>query len=202
MICLVLAQRYFPDRRHYGPIDARALERYGVLKRLGFFPIDRGTAKGARQFLRASSAILDDPCSMLWLSPGGGFADPRARTEFEPGIGRLAAREGITFLPLALEYPFWEEKKPEALAAFGKPWESRENITRHQRVEELELALAAAQGSLAAAALARQEEGFEPLLEGESGVGGIYDVYRRLKARIAGESFDPSHGSIKAETKV
>ena len=36
--------------------------------------------------------------------------------------GRLARRlDAGIILPLAIEYPFWSEKTPEALLAFGRP---------------------------------------------------------------------------------
>ena len=37
-----------------------------------------------------------------------------------PGLAHLARRvPGATIVPLALEYPFWDERTPEALCRFG-----------------------------------------------------------------------------------
>ena len=39
-------------------MDAAALERYGILKRVGVFGVEMKTARGAAQFLRTGLAIL------------------------------------------------------------------------------------------------------------------------------------------------
>jgi hypothetical protein len=36
---------------------------------------------------------------------------------------------------------------------------------------------------------------FEILLGGRAGVGGTYDLWRRLKAKLRGESFQAAHGA-------
>ena len=57
----------------------------------------------------------------------GRFCDVRERpVPIMPGLTRLPelAPEAV-FLPLALEYPFWSEKRPEALACFGEPQDGR-----------------------------------------------------------------------------
>jgi hypothetical protein len=60
---------------------------------------------------------------MLWLTAQGEFRDVRERPAgLKNGLGALLARvKKGTVLPLALEYPFWSEKKPEAHLAFGTP---------------------------------------------------------------------------------
>ena len=55
-------------------------------------------------------------------------------------------------------------------------------------------ALEATQDRLAAAAIARDPRAFTQVAAGKTGVGGIYDVVRRLGAALRGESFDASHG--------
>src|SRR5262245_21217616 len=47
LICLQLAREIFPDRRHYGPIDASTVGQYRSFKRMGFFEVDAGSARGA-----------------------------------------------------------------------------------------------------------------------------------------------------------
>ena len=123
LVSIFLAFRFFPERTPYAPIEARALSRYRFFTRLGFFGVEPGTARGATTFLRAGQAILAQPNVALWITPEGRFTDPRERpVTLRPGIGHLASRlrTGV-FLPLALEYSFWEERYPEALAHFGEP---------------------------------------------------------------------------------
>jgi hypothetical protein len=47
---------------------------------------------------------------------------------------------------------------------------------------------------LSADSMTRDPARFEPLLSGEAGVGGVYDLWRRAKALVRGERFHPQHG--------
>ena len=51
--------------------------------------------------------------------------------------------------------------------------------------------LEAAQDALAAEAIARDPSRFELLVGGKAGVGGVYDLWRRLRALVRGERFEP-----------
>jgi hypothetical protein len=41
--------------------------------------------------------------------------------------------------------------------------------------------------------MARDPARFRTLVRGADGIGGIYDLYRRLRALVTGQPFDPSH---------
>ncbi|MEM7491257.1 MAG: lysophospholipid acyltransferase family protein, partial [Pseudomonadota bacterium] len=120
---VVLHAALIPNRQAYGPMEAEALERYGFMKRIGIFGVDPGTTGGAVRFLRVAEHVLADPGRSLWMTAQGRFADPRERPlALQTGLAHLMARmSSATALPLALEYPFWTEKRPEALAALGDP---------------------------------------------------------------------------------
>lgn len=197
LLGLALAFERFGGRRHYAPIDATALARYRLLGRLGFFPVELGTRRGAAGFLATSRAILEDPDAAIWMTPGGRFADPRERpVQLQSGLGHLAAKvPAAIFLPLAVEYPFWEERTPEALARFGKPLDASEaRLGPGDWTVLLAERLEATQDDLAADAIARDPARFEIVARGKAGVGGAYDAWRRLTARLRGEKFDPRHG--------
>lgn len=197
LICLQLAAQLFPDRAHYGPIDAGALTRYRFFEKLGFFGVEPGTSRGARRFLEASLDILARPRTALWIAAEGRFTDPRERpVRLRSGISHLAARvREAVLLPLALEYPFWEERTPEALARFGEEIATGDaDLAAAGWAPILEQGLTRALDTLAAEALARDTSRFEVLLGGEAGVGGVYDGWRRLKARLRGEPFRAAHG--------
>jgi hypothetical protein len=99
-------------------------------------------------------------------------------------------------VPLAVEYPFWNERFPEALAAFGPVMrvEDFPGRSADEWTTVLARELEATQDRLAAAALGRDPAAFTPLLRGRVGVGPAYDMIRRLKAWVRGERFDASHG--------
>ncbi len=198
LLCLLLAGHY-QDRSHYGPIDAVSLNKYRFFERLGFFGIEPGTARGGATFLRTSLAIMARPESMLWVTAQGRFTDARQRPAgLRPGVGHLACRleRGIV-LPLALEYPFWQERTAECLLRFGTPLaiDKGQSLTADEWTAAMERALEATQDALAAEALRRDEHDFTLLLGGRAGVGGVYDWWRGLRARMRGQRFRPEHGA-------
>lgn len=201
IVALFLARALYPDTRPFGPIDAEALKAYGIFERLGFYPVEAGTPRGAAQFLRTSAGLLACGDVSLWMTPQGQFVDARVRpVVLKPGLARLVRRApDALYVPLALEYPFWDESKPEALAAFG-PAISGEALSG-KTPDAIEAALAEAletvMSRLGDAAQTRDAAQFETLLAGGAGVGGPYDVWRRILARLRGERFDATHEGIK-----
>ena len=201
LLFMFLHGHCFPDRALYGPMDAEALKRYGFFRRLGVFGVEPGTTRGAATFLRISRRVLARHDGVLWITAQGRFADPRERPPgIEAGVAHLARDvPGLVLIPLAVEYPFWNERHPEALAQFGAPiFVDRE--TAHDvkswtalLAERLEIA----QDDLRTLAQARDREPFETVLDGQRGVGGIYDRWRRFRAWTRGERFRAAHGDIK-----
>ncbi len=182
-------------RKFAAPMDAAALARYPVLERLGFFGVERESAAGAREFLRQSRRVLADGDVALWITPAGRFHDVRESVPFQAGLSHLLGREfNGSVLPVALEYVFWNERRPELLARFGPALNSLElPEDRVERTLYLERRLAEEQSALASQALERSGSGFEPLLAGSGGIGGIYDAWRRLSCWLRGGSFEARH---------
>jgi len=191
LLCTVL----FRGRRGYGPMDAKALGNYGVFERMGVFGIALDSPRGAARFLSTSLRILSDPASILWITAEGEFADPRRRPlQLRPGIAHLARRvPDAVILPMAVEYLFWNESRPEALVRFGDPIETGSHRNVAEWTSHLEHELARTMDTLAAESIGRDPGLFRTLLRGGAGVGGIYDLYRRSRALAAGRRFDPRH---------
>jgi 1-acyl-sn-glycerol-3-phosphate acyltransferase len=189
---------HYPDREPYIPMDAAGLAKYRFLGKLGFFGVETGSLRGAAQFLRTAEAILVRPKAMLWVTAQGKFTDPRVRPAvLQSGVGHLARRIGTgTVLPLALEYPFWSERSPEALARFGEPIDLSRNRGWSARAwtERIGGGLEETQDALAAEASSRDPSKFVTLIHGHAGVGGVYDLWRRAKSWLRGQRFDPRHG--------
>ena len=198
---ILLQTKLFPRRRGYGPMDAEALVKYRVLARMGVFGIELDSKRGAARFLRTSLDLLSDLRNILWVTAEGAFTDPRTRpVRLRPGVAHLARHiPGAVLLPLAIEYTFWNESRPEALVRFGSPIETGRDRTIAEWQSVLEDALAATMDTLARESATRNPRLFTPLLRGGAGVGGIYDAQRRLRALLAGRRFDPSHGGREAE---
>ena len=125
-LLLLLQAKFFPYRRGYGPIDAKALQQYGLLGRMGVFGVPQDGAHGAAIFLRNSLAILRQPGTILAVTAEGRFTDSRTRPVYTPPWPGPLARliPDAIILPLALEYPFWNESKPEACPASARPSQS------------------------------------------------------------------------------
>ena len=197
MIGLVLSNFWPAEARHYAPIEAAGLVKYPFLEKLGFFGIESETTRGGIHFLRRSLAALAEPNGVLWVTAQGKFVDVRERPiRIKPGVGHLAQRlsEGYV-VPLALEYPFWNESKPEALARFGPPLSLGPAGRIDDWTARIEQGLQDAQDALAEDALSRDSSRFETLLSGAAGVGGVYDLWRRVKSAATGKTFVAEHDS-------
>ena len=187
---------------HYAPIDAVSLPRHRILGGLGLFPVEQGTPRGAVQFLRAAQTILADPNARLWLTPQGSFTDVRTRPIlFKSGLAALIKRlDRVTVVPLAYEYTFWNEPRPEILANCGQPLTfTRGRADRGPAAdpgESVALALAAAEDELAALAATREAAHFVTVMAGETGLGALRATCRHVLAAIRASEYDPAPGSL------
>ena len=194
LVSILLAAELLPARHHFAPMDAAALKRYGILQRVGIFPVETATARGAVQFLRTGEDILHRG-GVLWVTPQGRFSDPRERPlVFKPGLAALAARAApCTVLPLAIEYPFWDERLPECLLRFGTPIPVALGETAHTLQPRLLDALASTMDALRESALRRHPAGFQTLSRGVLGVGGFYALGQRAKAILQHRPYRAEH---------
>jgi hypothetical protein len=131
------------------------------------------------------------------MNAPGRFSDVRERpVPIAPGMTRLPEMAAdALFVPLALDYPFWTERRAEMLCAFGSPLDGAvlAALEREARAETLSAALAETMDRLALDAIARDPSRFETLHRGREGMGGIYDLWRRARAAARGERFDARH---------
>lgn len=195
---LLLARWALPERRMFGPFDADALEQYGFFKRIGGFGVDSKSRRGAAQFLRTCQGILAQGDATLWITAQGEFSDPRCRpVTLQPGVAHLVRRLDHGYVvPLAVEYPFWNERFPEALSYFGDPIPLKEapQCSTDDWNRLLCGALEETMDRLALNAGRRDADAFHTVVLGKTGVGGVYDSWRRFAAAATGRSFDASHG--------
>lgn len=192
---ILLSAKLMPDRLSFGPMEAKSLERYALLRRFGVFGVDVDQPRGAARFLNVSQRVLSHPASALWITAEGSFTDPRLRpVRLRAGPAHLARRvDRAVLIPVAVEYTFWNERKPEVLLRFGTPLEASRDRSVADWTVLLERELTASMDVLAAESATRDPALFVPLLSGTSGVGGIYDIWRRLKAWSRGRRAQLSH---------
>ncbi len=195
MTAVLMTQLFFPGKRFAAPMDAEALRSYPILESLGFFGISRESVSGVRDFLRIGRELMRDGDVILWITPGGQFHDVRREVPFLPGLSHLADREfsGV-LIPMAMEYTFWNERRPELLVRFGPQVECGAlPEDREARTRVLQGLLGTVQEQLAAAGIARSAAGFETVLQGRGGIGGLYDLWRWLVAKVRGKEFRSRH---------
>jgi 1-acyl-sn-glycerol-3-phosphate acyltransferase len=219
MVGVILAD-LFPAYTHYAAIDAAMLKKYWAFNKLGFFGVDQTSLRGAAEFLKTGTEILSADRRAVWVTAQGEFADVRTRPlNLRSGVGHLAARVTRGWVvPIAVEYTFWTESKPEALVRIGEcidlanpdrkvgGW--RDQAAAHPTrgpggpgspgkatTARIEAALTASLDALNAETQSRDPAKFTELLGGTVGVGGVYDAFRRSVAFVSGTKFDPSHMS-------
>lgn len=195
VILTALLTAEFPRYRHYAPIEAKMLTKYRFFARVGMFGVEP-TARGAGVFLRAARAIFADPNGALWITAQGRFADVRERPiELRPGVGAVASRlPNGCVIPVAVEYPFWDESTPEALVRFGEPLAITADLDARGWTDRIAAALGDTMDALAAEAVRRDPAAFDVLVSGKVGVGGVYDWWRRFQGALTGRRVEVGHG--------
>jgi len=193
-LILLMQPRLLPNRRGFGPMDTTELARYPILRHMGLFGIEPGTTRGAAAFLRTARTLLAEPDAILGITAEGAFTDPRLRPiTLRPGLAHLARHcPHAIFLPLALEYSFWNESKPEALLRFGAPVHPADPSSTAAWQTALEAGLTETMDALAAASAQREPTLFSELFSGTAGAG-IYDLFRRARALATGRRFTARH---------
>ena len=197
LVCLYLSRKWFPERTSFAPIDAFSLRQYRFFKHLGLYGVEQHSTRGALTFLRTTRAILESKRNVVWMTPQGRFKDVRERPlRLQRGIGALAVQtEDVEFLPLAVEYTFWTEPRPEILVSFGEPVIPSEEPRRSadRWTEFFSHALEEAQDELASRSCRRDPTEWLVIDKGASGVSASYDAWRLLRARLSGAEFAREH---------
>jgi 1-acyl-sn-glycerol-3-phosphate acyltransferase len=197
LVCLFLARRFFPDRASFAPIDAVMLERYRFFKRLGFFGVEQNSIFGAATFLRTSRALLASSQTILWVTPQGRFVDARERPlNFQTGLATLARRlPSVAFLPMAIEYSFWIEARPEILVSFGLPIMpgNRQRLDTDGWNQLLSRSLEDLQDELAMASCLRDPRDWLTMIHGHRGGNPAYEAIRHLRSWFRGRRFSSAH---------
>jgi 1-acyl-sn-glycerol-3-phosphate acyltransferase len=170
LVGLLLKAAFFPNYRLFAPVDAVSLRRYKILTKVGFFGVDRKTRRGVINYFDIAEAILREPENLLAVTPQGRFTDARERpVQFQRGLGLLATRlKQALFVPVAIEYAFWEQQRPEIFCRFGEATVISTNdskgLTARDWTAAFELRLEGTQDALAKEVLAHDPNNFKHLL--------------------------------------
>ncbi len=188
---LLLQMKLMPERIAYAPSDAEALEKARSLRRVGSFPVATGTLSGTKAFIRDCRYILSLPDSILFITPEGEFTDPRIRPlRLRRGVATLLSKMGpVTVLPLAFEYTFWSDPRPEILTSWGEPIcvQSGASMTTDEWQAKLTASLTATMDELAGISMRREHWRFENIAYGRLGPRNLLAIMADLKALLRSE---------------
>ncbi|GAC89213.1 hypothetical protein Gbth_110_015 [Gluconobacter thailandicus F149-1 = NBRC 100600] len=175
-------------------MESQALRKYPLLDKAGLIPVAPENPESLRHFLRKACKILGQG-HVLWITPQGHFSDVRSRPiRLQTGFAHLARRVPSAMLvPLAIEYTFWNESRPELLLRFGDPVSALGSTGTQNTTGLMEEALTTTMETLARDAIMRDPSKFRTLSQGAGGIGGLYDVGRRIRQWARGKAFQPRH---------
>jgi 1-acyl-sn-glycerol-3-phosphate acyltransferase len=188
LACFFLAEQFFARCDSYAPMDQAQLRRYGILRKIGLFPSQNGSFIGGRALLEIGERVLSRPHAVLWITPESRFVDVRVRPlHFAAGLAHLIRRvRNVRVIPLALEYAYWRERRPELLVRFGDVRHQDElcaaSSTHQQLTEVLEQQLAATMDALAHDSVVRDPTRFVSLFSRRNSLIPVYDFGRQIRA--------------------
>ena len=194
---MLLQRAYFANRTFYAPIDADALENYRIMAKLGFYGVRMQSFDGASEFLSVTKSILETKQVTIWITPEGQFADARDHSvPLMPGLSHLASKfPDVKFVPVAFEYAFWNERRPQIFARMGAPVSSPTPLSKSDWNQLLTEQLRQTQCELAASVKARDSAAFTYLIASRPVRQSWYDYGRSWSAWLRGKPFDPRHSA-------
>lgn len=170
-------------------VEADTLRKYGFLRHLGAFGVDRDNPRdGLAAIQHAVRNLSQTPHGVVGIFPQGKFYHPDARPlHFFNGVGLIAkqtvaAAGACALVPIALRYEFVREQKPEAFIRVGSPSlitpshplrNDAKGLTTHM-TQTLEAEMAALRDDC----VAYRFDDFVPLLKGNLGLQQWWDRVR------------------------
>lgn len=128
------------------------LNRFPLLRRGGAYSVNKKSAQSAMKALQYSVDVVGDIRNMLCIFPQGIIRPPHYRPiEFQTGLAYIAekalAKYGkVNLIPMAIDYCFLRDNRPEVIVEFGKRIELRkgndlEKLSRKELTHYLENSL-------------------------------------------------------------
>ncbi len=102
------------------------LNRFPLLRRGGAYSVNKKSAQSAMKALKYSIDVVGDIRNMLCIFPQGIIRPPHYRPiEFQTGLAYIAEKALIKYgkvnlIPMAIDYCFLRDNRPEVIVEFGK----------------------------------------------------------------------------------
>ena len=127
------------------------LNRFPLLRR-GAYSVNKKSPQSAMKALKYSVDVVGDLRNMLCIFPQGIIRPPHFRPiEFQTGLAYIAENAlkkygKVNLIPMAVDYAFFRDNRPEVIVEFGKRIELRQgnefdNMSRKELTHYLEKAL-------------------------------------------------------------
>ncbi len=103
------------------------MNRFPLFSLIGAFPVNKASAQAAMISLKYIIDDLKEPDMCFWIFPQGIVKPPNYRPiEFQTGMVYVAQNVakkhgGVNLIPIAVNYTFLREDRPECLAEVGEP---------------------------------------------------------------------------------
>ena len=123
------------------------MNRFPLFAKVGAFPVNKKSPQEAMKSLKYISEDLCKPDMGFWIFPQGIIKPPNFRPiQFQTGLTYVAEQVakkcgGVNLIPVAVNYTFLREDRPEVLVEVGEPivLEKRDQkIDRHAFTKELQ----------------------------------------------------------------
>jgi hypothetical protein len=195
LVALRLAEAFWPDRPMSAPIDMAEYERFGVMKKIGLFGIEKSNPAALPAMVQHLQQLSEEHArTAVFITAQGDFTDVRQPIRIRPGAAAVAAGiERMRVLTICLEYVFWQDRRPELLmhAEAVEPPPTVSTAGWHRRLTR---GLQQTADALAERAMRRDPAAFtglpdDMLLNDKRSVNRVYDAWLRWRgsgARIGG----------------
>lgn len=128
------------------------LNRFPLLRHGGAYSVNKKSPQSAMKALKYSVDVVGDLRNMLCIFPQGIIRPPHFRPiEFQTGLAYIAENAlkkygKVNLIPMAVDYAFFRDNRPEVIVEFGKRIELRQgnefdNMSRKELTHYLEKAL-------------------------------------------------------------
>lgn len=195
LIGMWLAEK-MPEWTHYGVMDSVQLERYSIFKKMGVLGADKTSREGVRNFLKNAKNLLLPGSRALWITPQGEICSSRKRPiVLQSGLGHLMNGLGsCEIICVSVHYEFRTERLPDIFISISDPYTHLESDIPAKRATQMIATRMESQlDELQNAAMCIEDFKFTKLLAGGAGTTPIYDIYRKIAARVQGKTYQPEH---------
>lgn len=117
------------------------LNRFPLLRRGGAYSVNKKSPQSAMKALQYSVEVMGDLRNMLCIFPQGIIRPPHFRPiEFQTGLAYIAQNAlkkygKVNLIPLAVDYCFFRDNRPEVIVEFGR----RIELTNDKKYDRKEL---------------------------------------------------------------